>query len=102
MQGRSSWMSDIVCTISIAQAVGMACSMVPPTSSQAMIVRMGRIRLPPAISEYLIDSLTTSGYCCGVDASRAFSTTAARSIMYFLKLKWVLTLSTVSAAVAKT
>lgn len=43
----------MVCIISIAQAVGIACSMVPPTSSQAARHSAGRIRFPPARSEYL-------------------------------------------------
>lgn len=53
MEGRSSWMSDIVCSISMAQAVGMAWLMEPPTASQAARHRQGRTRLPPASSEYL-------------------------------------------------
>lgn len=53
MEGRSSWMSDMVCSISIAHAVGMACAMFPPTASHAARQRHGRTRLPPASSEYL-------------------------------------------------
>lgn len=53
MEGRSSWMSDMVWMNSIAQADGRACSMLPPTSSQAARQRAGLTRLPPASSEYL-------------------------------------------------
>lgn len=53
MEGRSSWMSDMVCSISMAQAVGMACAMLPPTASHAASARHGRTRLPPASREYL-------------------------------------------------
>ena len=48
MEGRSSWMRDMVWIISREQAVGMACSMVPPISSQAARHSAGRTRLPPA------------------------------------------------------
>jgi hypothetical protein len=54
MEGRSSWMSDMVCSISMAQAVGIACCALPPTASQAARHRHGRTRLPPASSEYLL------------------------------------------------
>ena len=37
----------------MAQAVGIAWSMVPPTSSHAARHSAGRIRFPPASSEYL-------------------------------------------------
>ena len=53
IDGRSSWMSDIVCSISIAQAAGMAVLRSPPTASQAARHKHGRTRLPPASSEYL-------------------------------------------------
>jgi len=53
MDGRSSWMSDIVCSISIAHAAGMAVATSPPTASHAARHRHGRTRLPPASSEYL-------------------------------------------------
>ena len=46
-------MRDIVCSISMAQAVGMAWLMLPPTASQAARHRQGLTRLPPASSEYL-------------------------------------------------
>ncbi len=42
--------------ISVAQAVGMAASIEPPSISAAARVRMGRMRFPPAIREYRIDS----------------------------------------------
>ena len=51
MAGRSSWISDMVCTISKATAVGMADSTDPPANAQAARQRMGRNRLPPANSE---------------------------------------------------
>ena len=37
----------------MAQAEGIACSMVPPTNSQAAKHRAGRMRFPPARREYL-------------------------------------------------
>mmetsp|Transcript_19346 Transcript_19346/g.49217 ORF Transcript_19346/g.49217 Transcript_19346/m.49217 type:complete len:263 (-) Transcript_19346:437-1225(-) len=61
MAGRSSWMRLMVCTISMAHAVGMAAWMSPPTSSQAARVSAGRTRLPPASREYRMDSRRTSG-----------------------------------------
>jgi hypothetical protein len=41
----------IVCTISIAHAVGIAAAAVPPTISHAARHSAGRTRLPPASSE---------------------------------------------------
>lgn len=49
-------MRDMVWIISVDTAVGMAASMVPPNISHAAIVRIGRTRLPPAMSEYRIAS----------------------------------------------
>ena len=49
-------MSDIVWIISKAHAVGIAWSMVPPTSSQDARQSAGLTLFPPASSEYLIDS----------------------------------------------
>ena len=46
-------MRDMVWMNSMAQADGSACSMVPPTSSQAARQSAGRTRFPPARSEYL-------------------------------------------------
>ena len=46
-------MSDMVCSISIAHAAGMAVARSPPTASHAARHRHGRTRLPPASSEYL-------------------------------------------------
>jgi hypothetical protein len=43
----------MVCSISIAHAVGMAWLILPPTASQAARHRHGRTRFPPANSEYL-------------------------------------------------
>ena len=54
IDGRSSWMSDMVCSISIAHAAGKAVSRSPPTASHAARHRHGRTRLPPASSEYLV------------------------------------------------
>ena len=51
--GRSSWISDMVWIISIATALGIACSTVPPTSSHAARHSTGRTLLPPASSECL-------------------------------------------------
>mmetsp|Transcript_18638 Transcript_18638/g.56304 ORF Transcript_18638/g.56304 Transcript_18638/m.56304 type:complete len:229 (+) Transcript_18638:1430-2116(+) len=85
MLGRSSWMSDMVWIISMAQAAGMAHSTVPPTSSAAARHSAGRTRLPPASNEYRIDSFTSSGYCMGTDLSRAWSMSSARCFMYCLK-----------------
>lgn len=53
MDGRSSWIKDMVCMNSMAQAEGRACSMLPPTNSQAARQRAGRTRFPPASKEYL-------------------------------------------------
>ena len=47
----------------MAQAVGIAWSMVPPTSSHAARHSAGRIRFPPASNEYLhnqIDNMMIS------------------------------------------
>lgn len=49
-------MSDMVCSISIAHAAGMAVARSPPTASHAARHRHGRTRLPPASSEYLVQS----------------------------------------------
>ena len=57
IDGRSSWMSDMVCSISIAHAAGMAVARSPPTASHAARHRHGRTRLPPASSEYLAHSV---------------------------------------------
>lgn len=46
-------MRDMVCSISMAQAVGMAWLMLPPTASQAARHRQGRTLFPPANREYL-------------------------------------------------
>ncbi|KAK9165599.1 hypothetical protein Scep_000790 [Stephania cephalantha] len=51
MQGRSSWIRDMVWIISTAQAAGMAEASSPPTSSQAAMQRAGRTRFPPARRE---------------------------------------------------
>lgn len=56
MAGRSSWIRDMVWIISVLNAVGMAVSIEPPNISQEAIVSTGRMRLPPANSEYLIAS----------------------------------------------
>jgi hypothetical protein len=60
MEGRSSWMSDMVWIISRPTAVGLATSMEPPNISQAAKHSIGRTRFPPAISEYRIDSTIKS------------------------------------------
>mmetsp|Transcript_1823 Transcript_1823/g.4667 ORF Transcript_1823/g.4667 Transcript_1823/m.4667 type:complete len:283 (-) Transcript_1823:482-1330(-) len=81
MEGKSSWIRLMVCTTSMAQAVGIAHAMSPPTNSQAAKVRAGRTRLPPARSEYLMASSSTSGWRCGSALSSASFTMTARSIM---------------------
>mmetsp|Transcript_15015 Transcript_15015/g.32260 ORF Transcript_15015/g.32260 Transcript_15015/m.32260 type:complete len:202 (-) Transcript_15015:327-932(-) len=63
MQGRSSCISDMVWIISSAHAVGMATEESSVNISHAAMHRAGRMRLPPASSEYRIDSWTESGYC---------------------------------------
>jgi hypothetical protein len=60
MAGRSSWISDIVWIISIATALGIACSTLPPTSSHAARHSTGRTRLPPASNECLRHEHDTS------------------------------------------
>nr|ACR37265.1 unknown [Zea mays] len=50
MQGRSSWTSDMVCTISTAAAAGMAQGSGPPTTAHAARHSAGRTRFPPASS----------------------------------------------------
>jgi len=74
-------MRDMVWIISSAHAVGMATSMVPPMSSQAATQRQGRMRLPPASSEYLMDSCRRSGYISGTESERACSMAAFFSAM---------------------
>lgn len=66
----------IVCIISRATAVGIATFSLPPNISQAAKQRIGRIRFPPAINEYFIDSMifSTLGLVAVRDSSRAFST----------------------------
>lgn len=64
----------------MATAVGMAVSMLPPNISHAAMHRIGRIRLPPAMSEYRMDSVmvAVSGHevtmdspnACGVPSTR--------------------------------
>ena len=53
MEGKSSWIRDMVWMNSMAQADGRACSILPPTSSQAAKQRAGLTLLPPASNEYL-------------------------------------------------
>nr|GME09816.1 hypothetical protein Iba_scaffold9147CG0040 [Ipomoea batatas] len=53
IQGKSSWMSDMVWIISTAQAAAMASVCSPPTSSQAAIHSMGLTLFPPANNEVL-------------------------------------------------
>eukprot|EP00955_Chlamydomonas_euryale_P024771 260907-Chlamydomonas_euryale.AAC.1 len=50
MDGRSSCINDMVWTISIAHAVGIATCRSPPTMSHAARHSAGRTRLPPASS----------------------------------------------------
>ncbi|KAL3845109.1 hypothetical protein ACJIZ3_002512 [Penstemon smallii] len=71
IQGRSSWISDMV--------------------SQAARQSMGRTRFPPARREYLIASWIFIGFCNGIASSRALFTFFAFDFMYSLKLKvgWV-------------
>ncbi|UHD47087.1 hypothetical protein LUX29_07850 [Aureimonas altamirensis] len=57
MQGRSSRISDAVCTISAAQPASIAGASGPPRSSQTSAVSKGRKRLPPAVSDDDIASL---------------------------------------------
>ena len=49
-------MSDMVWMNSMAHADGMACSMLPPTSSHAAKHSAGLTRFPPASNEYLQES----------------------------------------------
>ena len=60
----------------MATAVGIAVASSPPNISQAAMVMTGRTRLPPASSEYLMDStiFLVSGVVHWMDASNAFST----------------------------
>ena len=53
IEGRSSWMRLMVCSISMAHAAGRASAAEPPTASAAAKHRIGRTRLPPARREYL-------------------------------------------------
>jgi len=77
MQGRSSWMRDMVCNISMAQAAGMAVSSSPPKSSQAAKQSTGRTLFPPAKSEYRIASRSFTGCCNGTALSNARFTACA-------------------------
>jgi len=51
MAGRSSCTRDMVWIISMATAVAMAISSVPPNISHAAMHMMGRMRFPPAMRE---------------------------------------------------
>lgn len=64
IDGKSSWMSDMVWIISREQAVGIACSMVPPTSSHAARHSAGRTRLPPAARQ----EWNTAAHACSARA----------------------------------
>lgn len=63
MDGKSSWISDMVWMNSIAHAEGRACSILPPTSSHAAKQRAGLTLFPPAKSEYLRVSQTVGQLC---------------------------------------
>lgn len=70
----------------------MAASLVPPNISQAARQRTGRIRFPPAIREYRIDSEIKSvmgGSRLTQVASNAFVISGCMAIMYSFKLKSV-------------
>jgi hypothetical protein len=82
MHGRSSCISDMVCIISMAHALGMATSRLPPNISQAARHNAGRMRLPPASREYRMDLVTVSGYATGQAASSASFTWPAFFFMY--------------------
>ena len=56
IHGRSSWISEKVCTISTAQANGSAASTSPPHSLQNAKVSSGRTLLPGREREYSIES----------------------------------------------
>jgi len=84
MLGKSSWIKLIVWIISRATAVGMATSSSPPNISQAAKQRTGRIRFPPAMSEYRMDSEIRS--VCGsgltTDSSNAFVIAGCFAMIY--------------------
>jgi hypothetical protein len=84
MDGKSSWMSDMVWIISIATAVGMATSSSPPNISHAAMHSTGRMRLPPANRLYFMDSMMCSTFGCDAvkEASSAFSTATIFLPMY--------------------
>ena len=68
-----------------ATAVGTAREGSPPANEQDARHKIGRILLPPARREYLIDSLSTSGFSGPNDKLRASSTTFLVSVRYFSK-----------------
>jgi len=89
IDGKSSWMRDIVWIISRATAAGIdACQFPSPANiSHAARHSTGRIRFPPAMSEYFIASTIFSvcGSRHGTDSSSAFSMYGNLSAMYEFK-----------------
>ena len=83
-------MRDMVWIISSATAVGMAIASVPPNISHAARHRTGLTLLPPAISEYLMESeikFVMGGSGLTTDSSRAFVIAGCFDMMYAFRSK---------------
>jgi hypothetical protein len=74
----------------MATAVGTAREGSPPAREQDARHKIGRILLPPARREYLIDSLSISGFSGPNEKLRASSTTFLVSVRYFSKSEYYL------------